>query len=800
MTKPKPLSPSRLRARLDPKRIPYETSAGIPEKTKVRPPQPRALQALEIALSTKDPGFNVYIAGDANLGRSYLAEDFLAPRAAKRPVPDDLVYVHNFDDSDNPKLLTLPAGGGAKIKKELDKAVAAVRKDIPQRLNQEKFIRKKDALARTFNDQRSEMLREMERDASKQGFELDMDGEGSMTLYPLVEGKVLAEDEFEKLDSALRQTLKKRSDDILEQISRSLRRISKEERDFQEAQKNLEKDLVKSVLDAHFGTLKKKYAKRKALKEHLANICDDMLDNMDVFMPQEQSHQPMLIPGMEAGTPEDFYNRYTVNKFVDNSGLKGAPLIMEDHPTAVNLLGCIEREAEMGALYTDFTLVQAGALHKANGGFLVLRTEDLSQNPEAWEGLLRALRSGKARIEDANDGQEQNRTRTIRPEPVPLDVRVILIGTDLTYEALLSLDDRFPKLFKLKAHMQDTVPRTSPNIRHFLHSLARIIREGELPPFDRGALAALVDYSTCIADDQKRLSLCYPLAREVMVEAAAQAKVDKQDSVTRSVLDATLENRIFRVNLYEDEYLADYDRELIKVATSGQAVGRANGLAVTMFSDHEFGLPHQIACTVGVGHGGIIDLEREAELGGPIHTKAMMILKSYLLEQFAQDKPIVLTGSIAFEQSYAGIEGDSASGAELVALLSALSGIPVDLSYAFTGAVSQSGKIMAVGGVTPKIEGFYKVCKRRGLTGRQGVIIPKDNVQHLMLGDEVCEAVEKGEFHIYSVSEIGQALELLMGMRPGKRGAGGKFPTGTLYRAVDNRLAELADLAAKDKK
>ncbi|BBD09491.1 Lon protease family protein [Desulfovibrio ferrophilus] len=800
MPKPKALPAKRLRATLAPERIPYADSNAISEKTRLIPSQPRALMALETGLSIDDPGFNVFVAGEANLGRTYLVTTFLEPRAARMPVPDDLLYVHNFMDQDKPQLLSVPAGRGKRLKKQLADALAAIRKELPKRMDEDSFVKKRDKLARSFADRREDLLRDMEALASKQGFELDMDEQGGMTLYPLVEGKVVSEADYDRLEPRLRKTLKTRGDSILTEMTKSLRLISKEEQDFQEDQRSLEKSVLGRLADKHLNPLFQECRSHEGMSGYLKAVRKDILESLDNFMPQPEGMSGLGMLGMpDPASAEDFFGRYDVNRFVDNCCTKGAPIVIEDHPTLTNLLGCIEREAEMGALYTDFSLIKSGALHKANGGFLVLRMEDLVQNPDAWDGLLRALRAGKARIEDPGESQEHSRARTIQPEPIPLDVRVILVGSDMIYEALLDVDDRFPKLFKLKAHMQDNVPRNATSIRQYVSTLGRIIRKAELLPFDRGALAGLVDYASAMAEDQKQLSLRFPQAREVMIEAAALARKAKLKVVGRKELDKALANRKFRANLYEEEFLADYDRELIKVSTTGQAVGRANGLAVVMYGDHEFGLTHQIACTVGVGHGGIIDLEREAELGGPIHTKGMMILKSYLLGLFAQDKPLVMTGSLAFEQSYAGIEGDSASGAELAALLSALADVPVNLSLSFTGAVSQSGAIMAVGGVTSKIEGFFKICKRRKLTGKQGVIMPKDNVDHLMLSDEVCAAVDKGLFHIYPVTRIEEAMELLTGLPAGRKTAKGKFPTSSLYHRVDGRLAELAELADTSK-
>jgi len=791
MPKPKPLSAQKLRATFDPEKIPYKDSLDIPLKNRRRPPQPRALMALEVGLQISDPGYNIFVAGDPNLGRMHLVREFLEPKAAKAKAPPDYIYVYNFNDPDRPRSFTLPAGNGKRLKLELAAQIAKIRKEIPDRLEQETFVKKRESLFRHFQNARDELLRKMERSASKQGFNMNMDEQGALTLFPMLKGKVVTEDDFGRLDPGLQKTLRNRGDRILTAMTGVIRKINHKEQGFKEKERGLERQAASEVLSDFLTPLAQSWGKHLGLGEYFESMRGDILENMDRFLPQEPCPPSAHVP--ESGG-EDFFTRYSVNLFVDNAGTGGAPVIVCDHPTPSNLLGCIEREAELGALFTDFTLIKAGALHRANHGFLVLRMEDLLGNPEAWDGLLRALGAGRSKIEDPDGDHDQAKIKTIEPEPIPLHVKVLLIGTDLAYELLLQ-DDRFQKLFKLKAHLQDTVPRTDASIKDYFHSLARIIRGTGLLPLDKTALAGMVDFSSRVAEDRKKLSLRLPLARDLMVEASALARAASLEGVNKAVLDTAIRNREFRANLYEEEFMDDYDRELIKVATSGKAVGRANGLSVTLFGDYEFGLPHQIACTVGVGHGGILDLEREAELGGPIHTKGMMILKSYLLGLFAQDKPLVLTGSLCFEQSYAHVEGDSASGAELAALLSSLAEVPISLSLAFTGAVSQSGTILSVGAVTRKVEGFFEVCRRRGLSGSQGVIIPADNVAHMMLKHDVIHAIEEGKFHIYPVKTIEQAMEVLTGMPTGRRLKNGKFSRDSLYRRVDERLARLASLA-----
>ena len=801
MIKLSPLPPHALQAHLSEARIPWQSSAAMPARAKNNgrkdPLQPRALQAMNLALNIQAEGYNLYLSGESNLGRSYILHEFLQPRARKAATPPDLLYVNNFVDLDKPTLLSVPAGQGAKIKKLLAESLHKVRKELPRRFEADTYVECRAKLMNKFQSARTRLLRKMDAVAGTKGFHLDFDDQGSLTLYPLVEGKRLSEEEFDRLDTQVRQNLKNQGDSLLHAMTGLLRQLNRAEQNFRENERDLEREVLRHVLDALLGPTEEKIVRvcpGEAIKKYFAALRDDILDNIDNFIAKDS-------PAQQGGesTPgpndQDPY-RYDINLFVDNSASNGAPIIVDDHPTSANLLGCVEREAEMGALVTDFTLIKAGSLHKANGGFLVLHIEDILQHPNAWEGLLRALRSGLARIEDSGDGDASTRTKGIAPEALPLDLKVVLIGPEALYESLLINDERFSKLFKIKAHMAESTRRDQDGIRAYLARMAHIVDEAKLLPFDRGAMARLVDFGSELSEDRQKLSLKFPLLRELMIEASAMTQMAGVEQVNRELVEKALEARIYRANLAEELFLEEYDRKLIKVRTSGSESGQVNGLSVTWHGNFEFGLPHCISCTVGVGHGGIIDLEREAELSGPIHTKAMMILKSYLLSQFAHNKPLVLTGSLCFEQNYAGIEGDSASGAELAALLSAISNVAVRLSLAFTGAVSQSGQIMAVGGVSKKIEGFFEVCARHGLTGEQGVIIPHDNLDHLLLSRRVIEAVEQGNFAIYPVRHITEAMELLTGLPAGRRRKDGRFTPGSLYELVDQRLVEMGMLAA----
>lgn len=794
----KELGPEKLSARLDPAKIHADDSLGLKFASDSYDRfQPRALQAFRMALAISGTKHNVYLSGEPNLGRSYFVRQYFAARAKMQETPPDWIYLHNFDNSDRPLAVSLCAGDGKKFKNLLEDAVSAIRDKLPSWFERENHIKAHERISRSFQVERDKLFSRMEDMAASKGFSLEVDDNGGLTLLPLIEGRILNDEEFERVDPVLRKKLRSTADDLLTEVTAVLRKINRTEEGFRNDERKLHQDSARELLNDQIGPLRVAFADHDKIISYLKELEEELLDNIDLFMSKDNQHKTAIfqLPGQDSNPVDDLFAKFDVNLLVDHSSTKGAPVVVEDHPTSYNLLGSIERESEMGALYTDFTLIKAGSLHRANHGYLVLYADDVLTSPASWEGLLRALRTGRARIEDPGES-EQIRTKTIEPEPIPLDLTVILIGSEETYELLLDNDERFGKYFKLKAHMQVSVDRTSANVRRFLEVAGIIVSDAKLPPFDREALAALVDYSCRLMEDQKKLSLSFPIFKERMVEAAALARMDGKSIVDGHSLREAVAMRDFRSNLYEDEYMTEYDREVIKVETSGSGIGRANGLSVTMFGDYEFGLPHQISCSVGVGHGGILDLEREANMGGPIHTKGMMIIKSYLLRLFAQDKPLVMTGSLCFEQSYAGIEGDSASGAELAALISAIADVPINFRYAFTGAISQSGAVMAVGGLNRKIEGFYEVCRRRGFAEGQGVLIPADNAVNLMLRPEIVTAVERGEFHIYPVKTIEEALGILTGMKVGKRNIkSGKYPAGTLYRIVNDRLAELARIA-----
>ncbi len=791
-------------------RIPYETSDDIPRSKQIKHFQPRAFKALELAINIDQIDYNIYLSSEPNLGRSSIVTEFLKPYAKKKQTPPDLLYVNNFENQDKPILLSVPAGTGKILKSGLSKTVQEIRKELIAKFETDNYIKKRSKLLDDFNEQKNALLKEMNSIAIEKNFLLDFEDKTSITLYPVMDGKKISDEEFAKLDKKVQDVYNQHGDVLLQSLTEIIRKISKVEADYKDSEKNLDKSIMEEVLNRQlypfmnkfFKAVEKEQENVEAIKLYFEQLRLDMLDNFDIFLPKEHQGQNSIQNDHIAALHEAEIFRYEINLFVDNSTTKGAPILYEDNPTSYNLLGSIERESEMGALITDFTLIKAGSLHKALGGYLLIHIEDILQHTNAWEGLMRTLRAGVSRIHESAEQSEAVRTKGIEPEPIPIDLKFILIGTDMLYEKLISHDERFAKYFKIKAQLIDSAERNSTNIKKWLTNLTSILDNENLLPFTKASLAALVDFSSRLCHDQKKLSLKFTVIRDVMLEASTLAKIAKKKIVDVDILELALEDRRFRHNYLEEELINEYCRDMIHIQTSGHAVGRVNALSVTVYGDYEFGLPHQISCTAGVGHGGIIDLEREAELGGPIHTKAVMILKSYLINQFAQNKPLVLTGSLCLEQCYAGIEGDSASAAELVALLSAIAEHPINLSLAFTGALSPSGKILSVGSVTKKIEGFFAICNYRGLTGEQGVLIPYVNKDNLMLDKKVQEAVEAGLFHIYPVKTINEALQLLTGIPCGNLRKDKSYTKNSFFDKVDAKLklfGWLADNSFKKK-
>jgi len=609
------------------------------------------------------------------------------------------------------------------------------------------------------------------------------------------DGAPITQEELAELSKEEKERLKQKSDELHKKMKEAVRKIREQESELKKSRDKLKKDTAFFIVSQHMEPYFEKYADEKEVIEYLKSAQEDIIENIDDFIKKpEPSPGQIPIPSI---TKESLHRRYDVNVMVDNSELKGAPVIIESNPAYPNLFGTIERQAMLGALFTDFTMIKPGSLHKANGGYLIMKALDLLRWYISWEALKRALRDKEIKIEDLGELYGIFSTRTIKPEPIPLNIKIVLTGDPFLFELLHLFDDRFPKLFKVKAHMDDSLDRKEDILIKFAQMVARFCRENRIRHVDRTGVARLVEYSMEQTEDQEKISLELGDIKDLLIEANYYADLEDARFINGEHVEKAIQKRIYRANLIEEKIKELIEKDIFWVETDGEKIGQVNGLSILMTGDHEFGRPNRITATVSVGREGVIAIERESRLSGKIHTKGVMILSSFIRERFAHNKPLSLTATLCFEQSYGLIEGDSASSAELFALLSALADVPIYQGIAVTGSVSQKGEIQPVGGVTKKIEAFYDICKRKGLNGKQGVIIPKKNIKHLMLKKELVDSVKEGKFHIWPISKVEEGIEILTGMKAGELQPDGTYPEGTLFRKVDDRLKEFARIVSE---
>jgi len=590
----------------------------------------------------------------------------------------------------------------------------------------------------------------------------------------------------------VREEIQRRREDLQDKTRSTFMQFRKLERKADAAVEELNKEVADFAMEPLFQALLEEYGDIEEVKEFLDAVKNDILKNLDLILRRGKEEQPQL-PIPVPGIREDPTSRYKVNLVVDNSKLEGAPVVMELNPTYQRLFGVIEKEARFGALVTDYTMIRAGSAHRANGGFLVVPVEDLLTNPFAWDSLKRTIMNSRLEIEEVSERLGFLTTKTLRPEPIPFDAKVILIGNPQLYYLLYSLDRDFKELFKVKADFDTAMDRNEENVGRYAAFICTLCRKEGLKHLDPTGIAAVVEYSSRLAADQRKLSTQFANIADIIREASFYAEEEEARYVSREYVNKALEERVYRSNLIQDRIEEMIARNILLIDTEGEKAGQVNGLAVLSLGDYGFGKPNRVTASTGLGRDGIIDIEREAEMGGPIHTKGVQILSGYLNGRYAQDKPLSLNARLVFEQSYSGVEGDSASSTELYAILSALSGKPIRQFLAVTGSVNQKGEVQAIGGVNEKVEGFYEVCKSKGLNGEQGVVIPASNLENLMLKEEVVQAIRDGRFHIYPVATIDEGIEVLTGVKAGERRPDGTYEEGTINQLVQKRLMEMAD-------
>jgi len=750
--------------------------------------QPRAYQALLFGINMKEQGFNIYVAGPPGTGKTTATMDVIKDIASKIPVPSDWCYVNNFVDEYQPNALRCPAALGRQLRKDLRELVQATKLVIRQLFDGADYAAKREGILRKMEQKRQRVIAEMGEVANKDGFSMQLTALG-LSLIPVVEGKPISDEAFLSLPANLQQTIVQRREDLEGKLIPYVKQIRDLEAKAAEEVTEFDRDVALYAIEHLMSNILEKYKAFDAITEFLQEIQSQIVENLDIFRGRGVKGKS----AQEALLEELAFRIYDVNVVVDNSKTKGAPIIIEQNPTFDNLLGRIEKEGQLGNLTTDFTLIRAGSLHRANGGFIVIRAEQLLRDLNVYDGLKRALKNREIRIEDVQERMGYASFRTLSPKPIPLEVKVVLIGDSTTYQQLFAYDPEFRELFKVKADFDYTMDKTEANIHNYVGFLAALARKEHLKHLDASAVTRIIEHGCRLADDQEKLSTQFGVLSDVVREAHFYALQSNSKYITAENVEAAIEAKVYRSNLMQEKLREYIQRKVIFIATEGETVGQINGLSVIDVGDFAFGTPSRITVAVGIGREGVIDVQREVNMGGPIHGKGVMIIVGYLTTKFARNKPLTLSARVVFEQNYEGVEGDSASSTELYALLSALSGVPINQSFAVTGSVNQRGEIQPIGGVNEKIEGYYEVCKARGLNGEHGVLIPESNTSNLMLKKEVIDAVKTGKFHIYSAGTIEEGIEILTGVPAGSSNSDGSFEKDSIFDRADARLREMAE-------
>ena len=779
-----------LRPSCDPASLGFTTTAEVEPHTGLIG-QERATKAIQFGLAMTGVGFNICVAGQSGTGRTTAVREYLEAFSNSKPPPDEWCYVNNFTDPYRPRVLRLPPGRGREFVQRMAAMILEAKERIPRTFQSEDFTQRRDQIMAAVQRHREEAFNLLTDRAREAGFLLQGNQTGFF-LVPLAEdGKPMDDAAFSALGQEQRTAIMKHRDEVMEQ----LRGVSKEgmnvETEANQRLSELYRTVATIVADSLLDALFETYKDFPDIVRYLVEVRRDMIEHIDDFRPQPAQQQPAIpVPQTvrEAASP---LRRYEVNLVVDCSNETCATVVYEQNPTPQRLFGRIEKEAIFGAVTTDFTMLRPGSLHRANGGFLVLDFDQILLYPVSWNELKRTLRTGMLTIEELGDRLGYIETKTVRPEPIPWTGKVICIAREEIYRALYANDPDFRDLFKVKADFDLHIDRTPEHERDYAGLVASVTKREGLLPVDAAGVARVVDEGVRMASDHNKLSIQFGDLTDIVREADHWASQENATVIGAAHVRKAIDERVLRVNLIEEHVRESVEKGVILVETEGEAIGQVNGLSVIDLGDTSFGQPSRITATIGIGREGIFDLQREARLAGPIHSKAVLTLQGFLNDRYASDTPITLTARLAFEQSYGPVEGDSATCAETCALLSRIAELPLKQSYAITGSMDQKGDIQAIGGANQKIEGFYDVCRIKGLTGEQGVIIPATNIQHLMLREDVVQAVREGRFRIDSVSTVDQALELLTGIPAGEKDADGKYPPGSINGLVHARLVEM---------
>lgn len=790
------LAPEALYKRCDPEMFTFDTTEDL-ESFPGTIGQEKALKALDFGLSMDSSGFNIFALGESGTGKMTTIMTTLKEKAAKEKVPQDWCYVHNFKDPDTSIAIALEPGNGAIFAKEMEDLIKTLRIEIPKAFESKEYEMQKNKIIEEFQQKQSEYFSRLDEEAKTRGFTVKRGPTGVLIVPVKENGELLSKEEFEALDENARKKMEETGRMFQEKLNDIVRVLRDADKLVRDMLVKLERMIALDLVGPLIEVMKTKYRENEKISKYLDDVKEEMLSHLDEFRTQEE--QPSPLPFLKMAKQEPSFVKYTVNVIVNNSESKGAPIVFESNPTYLNLFGRLEYKVSYGMATTDFTMIKAGALHKANGGYLIIDTMDLFRNPFSYDALKRALKNKEIRIEDILEQYRMLSTTGLKPEAIPLNTKVVLMGNPYIYYLLYSFDEESRDLFKVKADFDSRMDRTPETMNQYARFIAQAQRDEKLLAFDRTGVAGIIEMSSRFADHQNKLSVKFSTIMDLLRESHYWAKKADSNVVKAEHVTKAVEEKILRVNRVEERMREMTLEDTIIVDTSGSKIGQVNGLAVLDFGDYSFGKPSRITAKTFAGKAGIVNIERETKMSGKIHEKAILIISSYLGSKYAAKNPISLSASITFEQLYEMIEGDSATCAELYSLLSSISGVPLKQSFAVTGSMDQNGDVQPIGGVNEKIEGFFQLCKMRGLDGTHGVIIPKRNARHLVLARDVVNAATEGMFSIYTIEKMEEGLEILTGMSAGELQEDGTYPEGTINHLVAKRLTEIGEALEKKK-
>jgi len=794
MKKVMSLRPEQLKKQWNMDEIPFDTTKDLEPLDGIIG-QERAVRAMEFGTRIRNKGYNIFITGISGTGKTSYAREFVQKIAREQRVPKDWCYVYNFDDPSQPQAIELDPGQGQRFQQDMKEFIENVRAEIVKTFNEEEYENQKAMLLKEIQQKRSQIFNDFNQYAQKEGFEVNATDTG-IYFTPIVNGNPIGEEEYKNLDEELKKQINEKLTQIQLQAVEVTRKIRELEREARRKSKELENRVGLAALELHMDGMKVKYQNNPKILHYLENVKEDILSHINEFKGNDGSEEENPLMHVLRKDRNSPVGKYTVNLLVDRSHQEGAPVIIEYMPTYQKLFGSIEYENKLGTLVTDFTMIKPGSLHYANGGYLILQAKDVLTTPFMWEGLKKVLKTGTLCLESLRDQWGLMSMSGLKPEPIPIDLKVILIGSSFIYQLLYQLDEDFPKLFKVKVDFDDEMDANLENLIALGRFIAGYCQREGCRHFTKEAVIRIAEYSSRLVENQEKLSTRFGEIVEILAEANSFAERNKHEYVEADDVLTAIREKEYRANKLDEKLMELLKDEIIMVDTEGKAIGQINGLSVLNTGDFIFGKPSRITATTYIGKGGVVNIEREVQMSGTTHSKGVMILSSYIGEQYAQEIPLTMTANITFEQLYSGVDGDSASSTELYAILSSLSEVPIRQDIAVTGSVNQKGEIQPVGGVTYKVEGFFALCKARGLTGTQGVIIPEQNIKNLVLKDEVIEAVREGKFHIYPVKTIDEGIEILTGIPAGKRLKSGHFEKGSIHERVYNKLRQYALIMA----